>query len=153
MDYDYFDFDFSSLPELFEHEFAGENFELRLYYNAVSDAFYIDIKDDSGVKIIDGEKLVYYEPLWAMINDQRLPVIVLSPLDPDGEESTVTALNFPTKVRLSFSGIAEDSDEINDLSELNLDDDDTVFDNNDEDEQSDDDLNLYGNDPTIDRGL
>lgn len=145
---DYLDFDFNKLPEKFEHTFDDVSYTMRLYYNSWSDAFYIDIWDENDVEIVYGERLVYGESLWESINDQRLPLVQLVPLDEDDIESTVSALNFPTQVRLYFIESEVTDDVVTDSDDVSLLDEDTIDDDSDDD-STDADINPYGNDPTV----
>lgn len=147
MQYDYLDFDVGDFPQTFEHTFNGVSFMFRIYYNRANDSFYIDTWDENNVMIVAGEKLVYGEPLWSAINDQRLPLVEIIPLDPNGQESVVSASNFPIYIKLCFAG-EEENDDVVDDDDLSMTDD---TDTSDEDDTTADDadINVYGNDPTV----
>lgn len=108
--YDYIDFTFGELPERFQHVFNGVLYNMRLYYNKYDDSFHIDIADENDVPIVMGEKLVYGMPLWGSINDQRLPMVELAPNDEYKNHRKVSALNFPSQVKLEFIGEIIDPD-------------------------------------------
>ncbi|GAK47703.1 hypothetical protein LOSG293_110190 [Secundilactobacillus oryzae JCM 18671] len=148
MEYDYLDFNIDDFPQEFEHDFNGVSFTLKIYYNRVGDSFHIDIKDEYGVDIVLGEKLVYGQALWMSVNDQRLPVVVLTPIDEDGEETEVSALNFPVRVKLAFLGEEQNDDIVVDNDDLAL-TDESDEETDDADDSTDADMNLYGNDSTV----
>lgn len=150
--YDYLDFDFADLPETFEHTFNDVKYNFRLYYNTWADAFYLDIWDENDVIIVWGEKLVYGMPVWGTINDQRLPIVEMVPIDEDQAASTVDALTFPTTVRLSFTGVEYNNDVDIDANDLSLLDADELEDDTDDD-PTNADIKPYGNDPTVGGGL
>lgn len=145
---DYLDFKFDDLPQKFEHTFDDVTYTLRLYYNRWDDSFYLDVWDENDVELVYGEKLVYGEIIWGDINDQRLPLAQMVPLDEDGIESTVSALNFPNKVRLYFVDSEYTDDVVTDSDDVSLLDEDTI-DDTDDDDPTDAEDNPYGNDPTV----
>lgn len=140
---DYIDIRFEDLPMRFEYTFDGVNYNLRMYYNEMNDSFYVDLYDENNVMIVAGEKLVYGEALWSRINDPRLPMVQLVPIDEDANENTVSQLNFPDIVRLSIIDTDYPDD---DIPPVDSEDDDTD-DDSVEESPSDVAMNDYGNDP------
>ncbi|WP_268914146.1 phage baseplate plug protein [Lentilactobacillus sp. SPB1-3] len=150
--FDDLEFAFNDLPQKFTVTLDNTVYNMRIYYNRYSDSFYVDLFDENDVELVRGEKLVYGMPLWGDINDQRLPVKLIVPIDPDGVEDTISALNFPKKVKLSFVGEeATDDIALNDESQ-SLIDDDELADDADTEDDIDVDVNPYGNDPYIGSG-
>lgn len=147
MEYDYLDFNFNDLPEVFDYTIDGNQYRFRLYYNDLDDSFHIDIWDQYDNPLVMGEKLVYGEPLWGSINDPRLPLVDLLPLDDDRQQSTVTALNFPSVVKLEFC--TDDPFNQNNNSDQDSDDTDDYDQTNDNTRPSQITGNDYGNDPTV----
>lgn len=146
--FDDLEFDFADLPQKFSITLSNRTYIVRIYYNRYNDSFYVDLWDENEVPLVMGEKLVYGMPLWGDINDQRLPVELIAPIDPEGIESDVTALNFPKQVKLSFIG-EEDTDDIalnNEVQDL-IDDDELEADTDEQDGMSEN--NPYGNDPYV----
>ena len=79
---------------------AGEQFGLQINYNATADLFTVDLYK-GGELICAGEPLVYGLPLWRDVyRAESFPAVDIIPLDPSGENHTVTHDNLGETVLL-----------------------------------------------------
>lgn len=148
-------FDLGILPHKLQLEIDGTTFGFRLSYNPLSDAYYLDVLDEDDVVLLRRKKLVYGENALA-INDPRLPLVELTPLDETGTASESNFATFQKTVFLTF--VTDHESEADDPAALaadlfNLDDSDeeeTMDDLMDESGNTD---NLYGTDETVDGAL
>ena len=79
---------------------AGELFGLQFNYNATADLFTVDLYRD-GELICAGEPIVYGIPLWKDVYKAGVfPAVEIIPIDPSGENNTVTWDNLGETVLL-----------------------------------------------------
>lgn len=91
---------------------AGEQFGLKINYNASADLFTVDLYKD-GELICAGEPIVYGIPLWNDVHkSETFPATDIIPLDSSGETNAVTFDNLGETVLLIVdNGEEGDSDE------------------------------------------
>lgn len=141
---DYIDINLDDIPVQFDYTIDGIDFTFYLYYNEVNDSYYIDLFDENGVQIVNGEKLIYGYPLFGSINDPRLPLINIVPMDEQGNETEVSKLNFTNTVQLFIKDTDDDDIDANTGNSSDEGDDDTVSDNT-----AHADINDYGTDKSV----
>lgn len=98
MEAEYIDIDKESIPYEFDLELEQDVYTLDVRYNDLFDFFTIDLSKD-GQMLVTGEKIVYGQPLFEGA-DERLPAPRIIPIDPSGNENTVTYENFNETVFL-----------------------------------------------------
>lgn len=96
----YISIDTDDLPETFEYDLDGNTYQLTFKYNDEGDFFTCDIADDSGNKIVTGEKLILNQPLFKDNPDERLPVTPLVPIDESGQATNCGIDEFGSTVFL-----------------------------------------------------
>lgn len=96
----YIEIDKEELPTTFEIELGAELFTFTVYYNEVGDFFSVDLADEEGNVLVNGEKVVYGEPLFFDIANHDFPAPVLIALDESGKETDVTFEHFGNTVKL-----------------------------------------------------
>lgn len=133
------------LPNSFDYTIGSEDVTIEVYYQEMYDSFYINLYDSTGAPLITGEKLVYGMPLWN-INDARLPMQTIIPMDESGKENTITWDNFNSTVFLYVDDLDPELTDPNYVP--NVDDSGDLTDddlgNNSDDDASDDSSNVYG---------
>jgi len=88
-----------NLPERFDIELGTELFSLEINYNATGDFFTVDLyKEDE--PLVLGEKIMYNQPLFQEVEDNRYPAPQLLATDLAGKESRVSWENFGVTVFL-----------------------------------------------------
>ena len=141
---DYIDINLDDVPVQFDYTIDGIDFTFYLYYNEINDSYSIDLFDENGVKIVHGEKLIYGYSLFGSINDSRLPLINIVPMDEQGNETEVSKLNFTNTVQLFIKDTDDDDTDANTGNYSDEGDDDTVLDNT-----AHADINDYGTDKSV----
>jgi len=96
----YIEIDKELIPYRFDITLAGEVFLFDVRYNEQADVFTVDLFDVNEDPIVYGEPLVLGQPLFSDLNDERLPLDELTPLDLSGRESRVTYDNLGKTVFL-----------------------------------------------------
>ncbi len=77
------------IPYEFEIELGVELFTIEIQYNHLYDFFTIDLyKDDEALVL--GEKLIYGQPLFTEVYDDRFPGPTIIPIDESGKETRVS---------------------------------------------------------------
>lgn len=93
--------DKNNLPEQFDIELGTELFTMEVNYNETGDFFTVDLYQyDNPEPLVLGEKLMYGQPLFRDIEDQRFPAPTIVPLDLSGKETRVSRENFGRTVFL-----------------------------------------------------
>ncbi len=90
-----------NIPYQFEISLGNELFTLEVNYNEVHDFFSLDLIR-SGEVLVYGAKLVYANPVFASIEDERFPLPLITPLDESGRETAVTWDNLGVTVFLAY---------------------------------------------------
>lgn len=75
---EYIDIDKNEIPYRFEIDLAGEVFTLEIHYNYDFDFFTVSLEKGEE-KIVDGEKVLFMQPLFSSISDIRLPKVKIIP--------------------------------------------------------------------------
>lgn len=88
------------IPYRFDITLAGEIFYFDVRYNEQADIFTVDLYDVNEDPIVYGEPLVLGKALYDDLDDERLPLAQLMPLDLSGRESRVTYDNLNKTVFL-----------------------------------------------------
>jgi hypothetical protein len=88
MNKEYINIEKALIPYRFEIELGVELFEIEIHYNQVGDYFSLDLYKDGEV-LVYGEKIVYGEPLFSEIFDNRYPGPEIIPIDESNKESRV----------------------------------------------------------------
>lgn len=88
------------IPYRFDITLAGEVFYFDVRYNEHADIFTVDLYDVNEDPIVYGEPLVLGKALFDDLDDERLPLAQLMPLDLSGRESRVTYDNLDKTVFL-----------------------------------------------------
>ena len=96
---DRIDINKNTLPNSFDYTIGSEDVTIEVYYQEMYDSFYLNLYNSTGAPLITGEKLIYGMPLWN-INDARLPMQTIIPMDESGKENTITWDNFNNTVFL-----------------------------------------------------
>jgi hypothetical protein len=76
--------DKEAIPYQFDIELAGEVFTMEIHYNTRFDFFTVTLYKDDEL-IVAGEKIVYGNPLFSSIIDERLPKVPIIPIDESGK--------------------------------------------------------------------
>lgn len=103
----YLPIDLTAIPYRFSVRLAGVTFILELHHNAEGDYFTVDLFDREGALLAAGEPLVYGNPLWSAVADERFPTVALIPWDLSGQATTVNRETLGRSVLLYLWG-AED---------------------------------------------
>ena len=90
-----------NIPYQFDISLGNEIFTLEVNYNEAHDFFTLDLIKDDEV-LVNGAKLVYGNPVFGGIEDERFPVPVITPLDESGKETDLTYDNLGVIVFLSY---------------------------------------------------
>ncbi|MGY4689351.1 phage baseplate plug family protein [Salibacterium sp. K-3] len=101
----------SRIPYEFEIKIAGTLYVFEIHYNGEHDFFTVDLYQNGEV-LMYGEKLVYGYPLFHSLPETLKPSQTITPLDPSGEQNSITYENFTESVLLYIG--AEDEGEIED---------------------------------------
>lgn len=91
------------IPYRFDTEMNGVLYTFEIHYNSEYDFFTMDLFVNDDVQMY-GEKLVYNQPIFQSLTDERLPEIV--PIDPSNKENKITYSNFADTVVLKVSADA-----------------------------------------------
>lgn len=98
------------IPEEFEMELGIERFILGINYNQNYDFFSVDVYDVERNPLVLGERLQLNIPLWADIDDPRLPAPTIIPVDPSGQETAITFENFMVTTFLKLDQEADEDE-------------------------------------------
>ena len=98
--YGYIDIDKTLIPYRFDITLAGEVFHFDVRYAETTGIITVDLYDADEEVIVYGEPLIYGHVLFSDVVDERLPLNQLVPLDPSGNETTVTFSNIGDTVFL-----------------------------------------------------
>lgn len=147
------DVDMSVLPQKFNMEIDGINYNFRVRHSDYDDSIHMDCWDDDMVQILMGEKLEYGEPVFGSVNDPRLPLIYLVPYSEDGSESTITGSNLQ---KSTFIYNPQDDENEADQAAAQfgdtLDDDEASEETDDDEIAGEDETSLYGTDDVVGDG-
>ena len=103
-DFEYIEINKDLIPYEFVVALGEEDFTLDIRYNELYDFFTVDLYKDETL-IVAGEKIVYGMPLFASTyNPVTHPAPTIVPLDPSGNERTVTFENLNETVFLIIQG-------------------------------------------------
>ena len=100
MNKEYINIEKSLIPYRFEIELGAELFKMEIQYNYYGDYFTIDLFKDEEV-LVYGEKIVYGEPLFSEVYDERFPGPTIVPYDESGKENRVGYENLNVTVFLA----------------------------------------------------
>lgn len=99
--------DKEDIPYRFDIELAGDFYTFEIHYNGRFDFFSFHLYKD-GELIVAGEKIVYGKELFSTITDDRLPKVVILPIDESGQPvEKITYNNFGKTVVLLVGEIDE----------------------------------------------
>ncbi|WP_223068478.1 phage baseplate plug family protein [Paenibacillus caui] len=84
----YIDIEKELIPYRFDISLFGEMFTIEVHYNSDYDFFAIDLERDGEV-LVTGEKLIYGQPLFRDVMDNRFPKLPIIPYDEAGKENKV----------------------------------------------------------------
>ena len=105
---EYIDIEKDLIPYRFDISIADEMFTFEVHYNADYDFFTVDLERDGEVLAV-GEKLIYGQPLFYDMLDNRFPTLPIVPLDESGRQTEVTWKTLSESVFLFV--IDEDDDD------------------------------------------
>lgn len=133
-------------PTMYEVTLGTRTFNFEFMYRESTGAFYVNLYDENEAPLVLGERLVYGQPLFALINDERLPDEDIVPLDESGHETEITWDNFGNTV---FICIDDLDPAITDPSVTTGDNSDDLLDDDGDsaelvEDESSEDTNLYG---------
>jgi hypothetical protein len=101
---EYTDVKVEEIPCQFEIELAGEIFSLEFNYNYKFDFFTVNLSKNGEV-IVNGEKIMYGQPLFSSVFDSRLPKVNIVPRDSSGKEDRLGWDELGTSVFLMVEAI------------------------------------------------
>ncbi|VDG31369.1 hypothetical protein MUDAN_DOGOELCO_03217 [Lactiplantibacillus mudanjiangensis] len=134
-------------PTMYEVMLGTRTFNFEFLYRESMGTFYVNLYDENEAPLVMGERLVYGQALFAMVNDERLPDEDIIPMDESGQEHEVNWDNFGNTVFLCIDdldpALTDPDSALNNGSTDDLLDDDTDDPVLVEDE-SNDDMSLYG---------
>lgn len=90
-----------NIPYQFDISLGNEIFTLEVNYNESHDFFALDLIKDGEV-LVYGAKMVYGNPVFAGIEDERFPVPLITPIDESGRETSITYENLGETVFLAY---------------------------------------------------
>jgi len=132
-------------PTMYEVTLGTRTFNFEFMYRESTGAFYVNLYDENEAPLVLGERLVYGQPLFALINDERLPDEDIIPMDESGHETGITWDNFGNTV---FICIDDLDPAVTDPSVVTGDNPDDLLDDDDSaglvEDESSEDTNLYG---------
>lgn len=96
----YIDIDVSKIPQIFQIELAGVDYNVQINYNSQGDFYTIDLYDTNFNPIVMGEKLIYGQYLWRHIVNEQIPSIDLLPFDLTEKETQCNMETFGKSVFL-----------------------------------------------------
>ena len=102
----YIEIEKDEIPYDFEIELGGELFTLEINYNERFDFFTVSLEKD-GETIVSGEKMVLNQPLFYSLTDDRLPKVLLIPMDESGTEERITYSNLEGSIFLEVAELVE----------------------------------------------
>lgn len=105
MDHDYIEINVDDMPYSQEVELADNSYIFKFYHNEIDDMFYVDIYDYDGNLIRAGEPIILNKPLWRNINDNRLPIETIIPLDESGQATDIDADNLGVTVQICIDDL------------------------------------------------
>ena len=92
------------IPYTFNISLFGELFEFRVDYNNTADLFTISLYKN-GVELCASEPIIYGVPLFNdIVNRGDFPLVLIIPLDLNGETTAVTYDNLSSTVFLKVFG-------------------------------------------------
>lgn len=91
--------DTALVPYEFSVQLGVELYTFDVRYNERHDYYTVDLYHNDTL-LVAGEKLMYGEPLFSDLRDERLPAPTIIPLDPSHKQDTVNAATFGKTVFL-----------------------------------------------------
>ena len=104
---DYLPIDVESIPYRFDIELSNEIYTFEIHYNERGDFFTVDLLKNEDV-LAYGEKIVFNQPLFANLKDDRFPIEEIVPRTEGGQYEEITYDNFYTTVFLAIEGGADE---------------------------------------------
>lgn len=98
---DYLPIEKEDIPYTFEIELAGEIFTFEFHYNERFDFFTVDLSNDNE-PLVYGEKIVFNQPLFSGIADERFPKVRIIPKTEGEQMEDITYSNFYETVFLAI---------------------------------------------------
>lgn len=97
--------DLNNLPDRFDMDVENESYTFVFQYNDVSEQFTVDLLDEENEPIVEGYPLVLDVPLFDGINNSKLPVWRIVPMDESDQEVELLPDNFQNTVKLLIDDI------------------------------------------------
>lgn len=108
MIHDYIPIDINAIPYVQDIQLGDTSYQFKVYYNELSDTFYVDIADYDGNIIQASEPILLNQPLWRNINNDDLPIETIIPIDESGLATEVNADNLGQTVQLCIDDIGDE---------------------------------------------
>ncbi|QHB51265.1 hypothetical protein GQR93_03000 [Lentilactobacillus hilgardii] len=125
----------------FDVVLGGRAYRMEIDLNKFANFLTASLWDDEGNALVNGEKLVINQRLFASLNSNDYPIEDLVPMDESGQEAEVNGDNFNDTVKLTFddrpangAGFDTPVAETNETSNADTDDDTDIDLESDSDE-------------------